>query len=348
MNTKEFIIEQCRKYPKMQPNDLYKALYQSVFGCGHLVNDPSAAADFIRREAAFSVPNDTVTEPLDGDYTRVYLSSLSEELSASTFAELFALSAKQPCGDICSLEEKLNTATACINELPFKFEQWDTALKGWRKEGFPACHHSPEYRNAYHPAYRLLHNSHVPFLPLFTAIDRKCAEAERVIVAIEGSSASGKSTLAKLLESVYDCNIFHMDDFFLQEHQRTEQRFAEIGGNVDYERFADEIMTPLIQGKQVVYRPFDCSTFTLREEIILPPKKLNIVEGAYSMHPTLEKNYDISVFLKIDPQLQKKRIQIRNTPFLQEKFFHIWIPMERRYFAHTDIEKRCTLTVEVK
>ena len=44
---------------------------------------------------------------------------------------------------------------------------------------------------------------------------------EQVVVAIEGGSASGKRTLAQRLAEQIDCNVFHMDDFFLQPHQRT-------------------------------------------------------------------------------------------------------------------------------
>ena len=39
---------------------------------------------------------------------------------------------------------------------------------------------------------------------------------ERVIVAIDGRCASGKTTLAREIAKRLDCNIFHMDDFFLR------------------------------------------------------------------------------------------------------------------------------------
>ena len=51
--------------------------------------------------------------------------------------------------------------------------------------------------------------------PLLVRIDRLMAEQERVLVAIDGGSASGKTTLGELLQSVYACPVFHMDDFFL-------------------------------------------------------------------------------------------------------------------------------------
>ena len=63
-------------------------------------------------------------------------------------------------------------------------------------------------------------------------IDRLLSQKPRVLVAFDGGSAAGKSTLAEYFRSLYDCNILHMDDFFLRPEQRTPQRFEEIGGNV--------------------------------------------------------------------------------------------------------------------
>lgn len=348
--TAEFLLEQYRTYPASQPEDLMKALYQSVFGCGHLVNDPSAAAAYIRTEAENRPNRQPYTEPLDGDYTRVYLSVLQTGLSADTLARLLVLSVSEPHGDVSELESKLAVLTELVQQkkLPFSEQQTAEKLAAWRGAGYPACHHSDRYRDTYRPAYRLIHDRYIPWLPLFAAIDRILSQKGNVLAAIEGGSASGKTTLSKMLENVYDCNVFHMDDFFLQPHQRTKERLAEIGGNVDYERFDSEVLKPLCEEKPVSYRRFDCGSMTIQQPVTMPVKRINIVEGAYSMHPTLAEHYDLSLFLHIDPQLQKKRIEIRNTPFMQEKFFNIWIPMENRYFAHTDIESRCTLVMEVK
>ena len=72
-------------------------------------------------------------------------------------------------------------------------------------------------------------------------IDRLLSEKERVIVAIDGNCAAGKTTLASHLARQYDCNVFHMDDFFLRPQQRTPEQYAEIGGNVDYELIASRM-----------------------------------------------------------------------------------------------------------
>ena len=80
------------------------------------------------------------------------------------------------------------------------------------------------------------------FAPLFAELDRRLAGEAPVCLAIEGGSASGKTTLGKILAKRYDCTVFHMDDFFLRAEQRTAARFAEPGGNVDRERFLAEVL----------------------------------------------------------------------------------------------------------
>ena len=117
-------------------------------------------------------------------------------------------------------------------------------------------------------------------------IDGLLAKKDVVIVAIDGKGTSGKTTFASKLAEVYDCNVFHMDDFFLRPEQRTPERFAEVGGNVDYERFREEVLLPLRSGRAFSYRPFDCSTFTLAAPVAVAPKRLNIIEGTYSHHPS--------------------------------------------------------------
>ena len=163
-------------------------------------------------------------------------------------------------------------------------------------------------------------------------IDELLTQKDMVIVAIDGKCTSGKTTLASKLAEIYDCNVFHMDDFFLRPEQRTPERFAEVGGNVDYERFQEEVLLPLKSGKAFSYRPFDCSAFTLAAPVAVAPKKLNIIEGTYSHHPYFGNPYDLKILLTVDKETQRQRILDRPS-FLHKRFFEEWIPMEDRYFA---------------
>ena len=171
------------------------------------------------------------------------------------------------------------------------------------------------------------------------------AERERVLVAIDGGSASGKTTLGALLQSIYACPVFHMDDFFLRPEQRTPERFSEPGGNVDRERFLSEVLLPLREGKAVDYRRFDCKTFTIAPPRRIEPGRLNIIEGAYAMHPDLAPYYDLTVFLAVSAEKQRERILKRNAPAQAELFFDRWIPFEQRYFAALNVPERCDLPI---
>ena len=184
------------------------------------------------------------------------------------------------------------------------------------------------------------------YAPLFAELDRRLASGT-VRLAIDGGSASGKTTLGALLAERYGCTVFHMDDFFLRPEQRTPERFAEPGGNVDRERFLTEVLLPLSRGETVRYRRFDCATMTLLDAKEISPTRLVVTEGAYSMHPDLAPYYDISVFLDISPDRQQERILRRNTPEKAERFFKEWIPLEQKYFSAFSIAERCTMRIKI-
>ena len=175
-------------------------------------------------------------------------------------------------------------------------------------------------------------------------IDRLLARKDSVIVAIDGNCTAGKSTLADQLAKEYDCNVIHVDDFFLRPEQRTPARFAEIGGNVDYERFQEEVLAPLTAGEIVTYRPFSCSTFTLADPVTLPRKTLTIIEGTYSLHPHFEDCYDLMIRLTVSPEVQRQRI-LQRPAFLHQRFFEEWIPMENRYFEAFGISEKSHLVL---
>lgn len=184
-------------------------------------------------------------------------------------------------------------------------------------------------------------------MELLQAIDEKLPQLERLLLAIDGGSASGKTTLAALLGQRYGCPVFHMDDFFLRPEQRTPQRLAEPGGNVDRERFFSEVLQPLRQGGPASYRRYDCRTGQLLPPVLRQAGQLNVIEGAYSMHPELSALYDLSVFLAVSPETQRRRILQREPAFKQQLFFQKWIPMENRYFQAFSIPERCDLRIEI-
>lgn len=176
-------------------------------------------------------------------------------------------------------------------------------------------------------------------------IERVYTERERVFVAIDGPCTSGKTTLATVLQRRFGGNVLHMDDFFLRPEQRTPERFAEPGGNVDRERFEDEVLAPFAAGKIAQYRPWDCHTGDFAASHNVEPARLTIVEGSYSMHPALRGYYDLMICLTIDSGEQLRRLEARNPRMLQ-RFIDEWIPLENRYFASTETRTAADMIVD--
>lgn len=164
---------------------------------------------------------------------------------------------------------------------------------------------------------------------------------KQVNVAIDGVCGGGKTTLAAALAARYDCNLFHMDDFYLRKEQRTPERYAQPGGNVDYERFKEEVLDHLADKGGFTYRPFDCGTMDLGAPRTVPCKRLNIIEGSYSCHPYFGDVYQVRFFTELPPEEQRRRILARNGEEKYKRFVNEWIPMENKYFEAYKIWDQC-------
>ena len=186
------------------------------------------------------------------------------------------------------------------------------------------------------------------FAPVVDAIDKLVQDTERkrIIVALDGRCASGKSTLGFYLQDLFDANLFHMDDFFLQAHQRTAERLAEIGGNVDYERFEEEVLKPVLAYKAVNYRRFDCKNMTISEGVEISYKRINMIEGSYCMNPYFGDVYDLKVFTDIEEPEQLENIRARNGEEKLAVFVKRWIPKEEAYFQKFRIKEQSDIVVE--
>lgn len=166
-----------------------------------------------------------------------------------------------------------------------------------------------------------------------------------LLIALDGRCAAGKTTLANRLAEQYGWGVIHLDDFFLQPAQRTPQRLAEPGGNLDRERLISEVLLPLTQHCPGVYRVFDCRTMGFAAvPRPLPAAPVVLLEGSYACHPDMRPLCGLHVFLTVDPGEQLRRLTARNPARLQD-FRTRWIPMEEQYFRYFHIPETCDLTL---
>ena len=336
-----------RKYPHMTAQDFVKLAYQSDFGSEHMRPDSERMLSYLRTEAENTPQNDgPLFTPIGGGLCRLNLSALSGSgLRLETVAGLFASAGKS--GGAAALEAELQTLSqlAAAGEICVSAGEMEAYLAGYRLQGCPAVHHSRAFREEYAPAYRIVPEFAGAALPLFQRIDALLQQKEYVRIAIDGMSASGKSTAGALLQQVYGANLFHMDDYFLPFEKKTPQRLALPGENVDHERFYEEIACHSPE-ESFDYTPYHCHPGCYGERVHVEPRRLTVVEGAYALHPQLRDGYDLKVFFQIDAQLQSRRILQRNGESMHRRFMEEWIPMEKYYETAFQIKRMCDVVLD--
>lgn len=168
------------------------------------------------------------------------------------------------------------------------------------------------------------------------------AKKERVIVAIDGYSNSGKTTLAsRIAESFEDCIVIHMDDFYLPKNSVKKNSIYD--GSIDYDRLKTEVINNLYNS-EFEYRIFSCEKQDYIEKVDVKNLRLIVVEGAYSLHPSLGNYYDLSIFIEIDKETQIERLKKRNKDNFDD-FLNKWFVLEENYFSFYHIKNYASIVI---
>lgn len=340
----KLLREHQRLYPQLTEVDLVKLVYQNEFGSGHFVSNEEASLARLEKEVSeLQTAEGHLFESIGNGLARLHLRILGQALPLRTVNRFFVLTAARKQGSVEGFEVKLQL----LREL-YPGGALESFLEEYKKAGYPPMSHSDRYKEHYAPSYRVVSSDFALYFPVFRDIEKLLEQKESVIVAIDGRSGSGKSTLAELLHHVYGCPVISMDHFFLRPAQRTEERLQEPGGNVDYERFGSEVILKLQEREPFTYQIYNCQTGKFTPSPTIEPHPLIVVEGSYSHHPTLAKEYDFRVFLTISLEGQRERIFKRNGPAIAQRFFGEWIPLEELYFSTLKIREKSDLALETE
>lgn len=349
-NFKNVVLQHYARYPQMEMGDLIKLAFQAEYAGGHFIKDEKAALKRLEEEyqSLQGGREGPLFEDIGNGLCRLHLAPLVfSKMDLETVNRFFVNTAQARRGTEAGFTAKLEILMQCCQEglLPYSANKLALYLQEYERQGYPPLSHSDIYRSTYYPAYRVVEAQYRDYSPVFAKIDSLRRAQDKVVVAIDGNSGAGKSSLANLLQAVYDCTVFQMDHFFLRPEQRTPARLKEIGGNVDYERFEEEVLMKLKKGVAFQYRVFNCQDQSFTFSKMLEPKKLIIVEGSYSMHPSLIASYDLKVFLEIDAIRQSARILARNGPKMHKRFMQEWVPLENEYFTKMGIKNKSDLII---
>jgi len=157
-----FLIEHLRRRPRMEVRDVYKLLYQGVFGVAHIMGEK--AWERLKEEAERVAQMDYLDEPLvepvsvDGGVVRVNLRPYIRQggdLGALYRAMLESSVHEGDPAEFASLWGVFKEAAA---ELKLDFDDETIRLydRSLEEKGPEPRHHSAAYREAYYPAYRVV------------------------------------------------------------------------------------------------------------------------------------------------------------------------------------------------
>jgi len=161
---RSILLDHARRYPRMEPTDAVKLLYQSEFGGGHLIRDEQACLNRLLEEyrSTLQCRDLPLTEDIGGSLVRVNLAALDANgVTPEQLGQVFLQSAETIRGSVASFREKLTLLQELTADgaMPFSRDVLDAYLMEYETAGFPPVSHSKAYRNAYHPAYRVVDKS---------------------------------------------------------------------------------------------------------------------------------------------------------------------------------------------
>lgn len=167
----------------------------------------------------------------------------------------------------------------------------------------------------------------------------KAGRTKPLLVALDGRSGVGKSTLALAIAKEIGAVVVQGDDFFsggpdVEWDARTTE--AKVADCIDWRRIRKEALEPLLAGKPASYHPFNFVTgIGLSEEVRqLGPASVIILDGAYSFRPELASIVDLSVLVEMrDDKLRRARLLEREGHDFMQAWHKRWDPAEDHYFT---------------
>lgn len=157
------LLEHADRYPKLEPQDCYKLLFQAVLGAEHAVSDEAAARRWMDDELA--TLGDGPAEPLvdsispDGTLVRVHLRPfVARGGDPAKLVRAFVQTAQKKFGtrdDLAAVWTQV-VALAGVKKLPFTADAAHVFGEKMHTAGWPAVHHSKTFGAEYRPAYRVI------------------------------------------------------------------------------------------------------------------------------------------------------------------------------------------------
>lgn len=168
---------------------------------------------------------------------------------------------------------------------------------------------------------------------------RDLGEQHPLLVAIDGHSAAGKSTLAAEVASQIEAAVIDGDDFYaggtaaLWDGMSPAEKAHHC---IDWRR-QRPLLEMLKAGETVSWHPYDWDVHDGRlapRPRVCAPAPVIILEGVYSARPELADLMDLRVLYEAPPALRRQRWKAREGEGYFDDWTRRWSDAEDWYFNH--------------
>jgi para-aminobenzoate synthetase len=167
------------------------------------------------------------------------------------------------------------------------------------------------------------------------------------VIAVDGRSGTGKSTLAEALRSRLAATIIDGDAFYAGGTViRNENAARLVELCIDWRRQKDVLQT-LRSGRPARFQAFDWDAFDgslVADPVVVEPMPWIILEGVYSARPELSELLDVRILLRTSDDVRTARLLEREWtigPWERQ-----WHHAEAHYFEHMVPESGFDLVID--
>lgn len=180
---------------------------------------------------------------------------------------------------------------------------------------------------------------------IVTAAEKVVRERGRCVIALDGGSGAGKSTIAVDLARTLDAVIVPQDDFYaahVSDREWAVRSPAERARDViDWHRLHRDVLGPLRAGLSARWQLIDFAagvredgTYAMSERYAeLPASKVIVLDGAYSASPANAAFVDLTVLVDVSLAERHRRLDVREPADFLRSWHARWDPVEHFYFT---------------